>query len=451
MPWPPSGQAFSEIAQTGREVMVKTVNGEALRAAAIEVDITPPVGVPMAGYWARQEVSAAVHDPLMAQVLLLESGQRGLVLISLDLLGVGLEWTRRVRAGICEVTGVPEEGVLVACSHTHSGPAGFLPSIAGLRRPEDPELQGMTLRKLVGAAGWARRCLTPARLGWAQGQLTGIGLNRNDPDQGPMDPQVTVMRVDRADGQPLAVWMNYGCHPTVMGHLNLELSADYPGAARRALGKLHPATVFLYANGASGDVSTRFTRRSQSFDEVERMGQLLAGEVLKLMHNAETDSCARLERRTLPVELRYRPYPTSEQARAQIERAQQHVEELKRQGASHGDIRKATTRAEGAAAQLRLSEQRQGRESALTEIQCLTLSDLALVGIPGEPFSRTVLQIKSESPWRCTAVVSYANDDQGYFPDATSSADGTYEALVSPFGSDVAQQLQDAALSLLKG
>jgi len=127
------------------------------------------------------------------------------------------------------------------------------------------------------------------------------------------------------------------------------------------------------------------------------------------------------------------------------------VEELKGAGAAHGDVHKAITRAEGAAAQLRLTEQLQGHTSAVTEIQCLTLSDLALVGIPGEPFSRTVLQIRSESPARCTAMVSYANDDQAYFPNEASTADGTYEAPVSPFGSDAAQHLKDAALSLLKG
>jgi len=82
-------------------------------------------------------------------------------------------------------------------------------------------------------AKWTERRLAPAGLGWAEGHLTGIRLNRNDPDHGPMDPQVTVVRVDGADGQPVAVRMNYGCHPTVMGHVNLELSADYPGAARR--------------------------------------------------------------------------------------------------------------------------------------------------------------------------------------------------------------------------
>jgi len=84
---------------------------------------------------------------------------------------------------------------------------------------------------------------------------------------------------------------------------------------------VHPETVFPYANGASGVVSTRFTRRGQSFAEVERLGHLLAGEVLKPMRLAETYRSADLASHTVPVELSYRPNPTSDEARAQLEGA----------------------------------------------------------------------------------------------------------------------------------
>ena len=120
----------------------------------------------------------------------------------------------------------------------------------GIQSAQDPELQAITRRKLVGAAIWARELLQPARAGVGVGSVQGIGRNRNDPQEGAVDDQVIVVRVDDGDGQPLAVMMNYGCHPTVLGHQNLLFSADYPGAARQALNAIYPETVFLYTNGA---------------------------------------------------------------------------------------------------------------------------------------------------------------------------------------------------------
>ena len=249
-----------------------------LYASAVEIDITPPVGTGFDGYAARQGNSLGIHDPLLGQLLLLQSGQRKMVLISLDLLGISLDFTHQVRQGIAQAIEVPVDGTLIACSHTHSGAAGFLPYHPGITSFEDPDLQRLVTHKLVGAAIWAKQLLQPAYLGSGRGAVAGIGLNRNDPEGGLVDQEVIVLRVDNEAGKPIAVMMNFGCHPTVLGYQNLFFSADFPGAARSTLGQIYPETTFLFTNGASGDVSTRFTRRDQSFVEVERMGRLLAGD-----------------------------------------------------------------------------------------------------------------------------------------------------------------------------
>jgi neutral ceramidase len=421
-----------------------------LLAAAVEIDITPPVGTGFDGYSAREGTSLGVHDPLLSQLLLLKSGTDQVVLISMDLLGVELDFTQRVRLGIEQAIGVPAHCTMVTCSHTHSGATGFLPSLAGIRCSEDPELQSMVARKLVGAAIWARERIQPARLGVGQGAVEGIGRNRNDPESGPADNEVIVLRVDDEAGAPLAVMMNYGCHPTVMSYRNLFFSADYPGAARATMGCIYPETVFMYTNGASGDVSSRFTRREQTFAEVQRMGRILAGEVLKVMQTVVIQESANLGAHVSPVELKFRFFPAADEAQRETERLQARLEELKAAGAPHGEIRRATTRVEGATAQVLMAKELAGRTHGSSQVQVLRIGDLALIGLPGEPFTRTVLEIKSLSKHPCTAVLSHSNDEQGYFPDAASVAEGTYEALISPYGADVAEQLRDIALQLLR-
>jgi len=425
------------------------MTGNQLLAAAVEVDITPPVGTLFAGYHARKGTSLGVHDPLLTQLLLLQSGDDHIVLITMDLLGVGLGFARRVRAGIEEAIGVPGCATMIACSHTHSGPAGFLPPLADVRPPEDSQLQSIAARKLIGAALWARECLQPAFLGVGRGEVEDIGRNRNDPVNGLLDTEVTVVRVDDARRQPLAVVMNYGCHPTVMGYQNFLLSADYPGAARAALRRIYPHTIFMYTNGASGDVSTRFTRREQTFGEVDRMGRILAGEALKVMQSIVSQDVVPLEAHVVPVELKFRSFPAAQEARHKVEEHQAALDRLRAAGASHGELRRAITRLEGATGQVALARQLGGGTHTSSEVQVLKIGDLALVGLPGEPFTQTVLEIKERSASEHTAVISYANDDQGYFPDPVSVEEETYEALISPYGADVADMLRDVALQFL--
>jgi hypothetical protein len=137
-------------------------------------------------------------------------------------------------------------------------------------------------------------------------------------------------------------------------------------------------------------------------------------------------------------------------AQKEVARLQAELETLKASGASHGEIRRAITRVEGATGQAQMTKEFAGRSSIASQVQLLSIGDLALVGLPGEPFTRTVLDIKAGSPKPFTAVVSYANADEGYFPDAISIEKGSYEALISPYGADVANELREAATGLLQ-
>jgi hypothetical protein len=235
-----------------------------------------------------------------------------------------------------------------------------------------------------------------------------------------------------------------------MGPENLLITADYPGAAREALRRLYPDTIFLYTNGASGDVSTRFTRREQTFAEVERMGRLLAGEVLKVMQSVVVEEAAVLGGSVEPVEFLFRPFPSEDQARQEAERLQAELEKLQSSGASHGELRRAMTRAEGALARELLIRELKGMDRMRSQLQVLGIGPLALAGLPGEPFTRIVLDIKSRSGRPHLAVVSYCSDETGYFPDSQAFATGTYESLISPYREDVAERICEQVLKMLR-
>jgi len=421
-----------------------------LYASVITFDITPPVGTAMEGYSARSDVSQGVHDSLYGQALLLALDDRKVLVMTLDQLGVPLSFTHDARQAIYGRTGIPHEHILIACSHTHSGPAGILSDVPGLHTEPDPTLQDILQRKIAGAAAEAQSTLQPASLGISRGHVTGLGANRNNPLKGPQDTEVFLLQVADAHGHPLAVLMNYGCHPTILGHENLRFSADFPGAARRALNAIYPHSTFLFTNGASGDISTRFTRQGQDFQEVERSGRILAGEVLRSMQFIKPLPVTSIGGVIQKVTLPFRTFPTEEEARQSIAERTRELKELEEKGAPHGEIRKAFTRLQGAQGQAMLQSALAGRGSVETELQLLFVGEAALIGMPGEPFTRIVLDLKEQSPFPHTAVVSYANDEVGYFPDSVSFETSTYEALISPYQETIAAALTDHATQLLE-
>ena len=420
-------------------------------AAAVELDITPPVGTLMDGYSARTGPSIGVHDRLSAQLLMIRPGDgaEGIIVATLDLLGVGLSWTKRVRSAIVEATGISAENILICCDHTHGGPAGISPAEAGLRAPADEALQEHLARQIIGSALWAQSELQPAHLSVGRGTVTDVGANRIEPG-GPFDPELLALRVDTSKApDPLAVMVNYGCHPTVMGAENRLITADLPGAVRTALRQIYPTTTVLYANGASGDVSTRYTRWEQTFAEVRRLGLILTAEAVRALQTATPLRRADLGGVTMDVTLPRRALPPLAEAEANLGRLEAELAALQHSGTPEAALRQAITRTQGARAQVSLAKQDGSMADRSTEVQAIFIGELALVGLPGEPFTETVQGIKAASPRDMTMVASYANDNQGYFPDFRSVEVGSYEALKSFFDARAGAALAESALKLL--
>lgn len=409
-----------------------------LFAGAVEVDITPPVGVAMAGYGARKQNSTGIHDPLYGRALYLELDSSQFLLLTCDLIGVDLNFTTKLRQDINQALDIPSDHIMVSCSHTHSGPQGFLPDQPVHVSSRDDGLREITHRKLLGAAKWAVSAAEPVNLYFYDLNLKGIGKNRNNPEEGPIDPELSVLRINKDTGEPLAVLYNYGCHPTIMGHDNLLITADLPGGARRALKNHFPDCVFIFTNGASGDVSTRFTRKEQRFSEVDRLGKILASGVLQGMMKSEPIEVSEISATRIQLELPQRTLPPEDEIKATIEELQHKIKQLKEQSAPHGEIRKVVTQLEGAEGQLVMGNTQIDPSFFSTELQFFHIGPLFLAAIPGEPFSQTILDIKAECSPTKTMVISYANDIKGYFPDQRAIENNTYEALISPYDRRVA-------------
>ena len=222
-----------------------------------KVDITPQSAVWMDGML-RAHPSEGIHDRLYARALVLSDSddvRQAFVLVSVEVCILVDETCSAVRQGAEARTGIPASHIIIAATHTHSGPSTF----GGLTPREDGYIQELT-GKLITLVEEAAQNLRPAELSVASGREDTISHYRRllasdghvvmnwepyPPEQivrplGVADPEVGVVKVVAAGdpakpGRVLALLFNHTGHPNVLSGDNYLLSSDYPGLAARLL------------------------------------------------------------------------------------------------------------------------------------------------------------------------------------------------------------------------
>ena len=243
-----------------------------LYAGAAGTDITPPPGISMGGYIAREGPATGTLDPLKAKALYFHDGRQGAVILCADLVSLDPDLSLRIRRETASALGLDEASVFINCSHTHSGPLTYSFTGMGVR---DEAYCDVLARKMIGIAEEAADRVRPASITYGESSAQ-IGFNRrNRGDAGLVShgrslagltcPLVQTVSVTRPEGSLIALLFTHACHPVTLGHENRRFSADWPGAAvgfleSRLRGK-DSANVYgaeaiaMYAQGCCGDVN----------------------------------------------------------------------------------------------------------------------------------------------------------------------------------------------------
>jgi neutral ceramidase len=267
-----------------------------LKAGVARVEITPSTFMPMYGYSNRKCGPAnGTHDPLFAKVLVLESGGSRMAIVTAD---VGSLVSENLRRDVASKLKIPV--LLLSASHTHSAPA-FLPfGSAPATTDEARSYLAEVDRKIFSAIENASQSMFPARLGVGKGALQ-LGYNRlvlredgraralfdnlERVPYGPVDPELVLLRVEDAEGRARALLVHYAVHAVVLGPTSCKYSADYPGVLQSAVERQLEGTQVMFVQGGAGDINPLFQGRSgreaDDFAVMEKMGQLLAVEVLR--------------------------------------------------------------------------------------------------------------------------------------------------------------------------
>jgi len=440
-----------------------------LHVGFARVNITPARGTPVAGYY-NIRLADRVLDELEASAVAFAFDDVKALLISVDIAGIYETVVTPMRREISRVTGVPFEGVMVSCTHTHTGPdinKDILPKVQA-------EYAAFLTKRLCDASVFALADLKPARMGWAVGHAPNIsfvrrfrmkdGSSRTNPGVGnpdivspigEVDERVGVVRFDREGGETV-VLANFGTHPDVVGGCNI--SADWPGFARRTVEKAIDNTRCVLLNGAQGDVNHinvapapgMLNDLEPDFDDVMRgygharfMGRTVAGAVLQVydkVNYVPVDGlCAMQQVIHCPSNM---PKPEE----LPLARRYNELHQAGRDEEIPFAGMMLTTVVAEAERMLQLEH---GPESFALPMSALTIGDIALVGIPGEPFTAIGRALKEAEGWQLVMPLCITNGYEGYFPTMEAYLEGGYEARSSIFKAGIAEAVSGAGLEML--
>ncbi|MBI5366855.1 MAG: neutral/alkaline non-lysosomal ceramidase N-terminal domain-containing protein [Planctomycetes bacterium] len=377
----------------------------ALRVGFGVADFTPDYPIPLGGYGNRLgKLSTGVHDPVRARAVVIANGERKIAWVILDLIGVIKSVRRDLLARVGTDLGLARENFILSATHDHSGPGGLTRQLHWqiAMGPFDPALYALVLARAEAAVRAADADLAPARLGIGVGSVPHLNRNRRI-HGGPIDPQLAVLRVDRPDGTPRGILVNYAAHPTILGGENMRISADFPGALCDALeARLGPGGHALFAQADEGDQSPRAPDAPDDFARVKAYGELLAAEAWKVAQATPTADTAFLKGALAEVELPRTPKSI---------------------------IMPRTTL-----------------------LQTVQIQDSVLAMIPGEMCVGLGLPLRAQLAARGPAhvlLVGLANDHLGYFTSPEMSRTGGYEADMNFFGPEIGATFARAFAKLL--
>ena len=399
--------------------------------------ITPPLGVSMAGYF-EDRFAAAVRDELYAKALVFEAAGERAALVSCDVICIPDDIVAAIREQVESRTGIPGGNVMVAATHTHTGPrtrmsrVGDADDVTSTWMDEFPSLVANAVAVAAGdiepceavtGTAYEDRIAFNRRFHMRDGSVrTNPGSRNADivKPAGPIDPEVAVVAFRGARGGTKAVLVNYACHLDNVG--GTELSADYPGYLVNRVRELLPdEPAVIYTQGACGDINHcdfRSSHPRKGHAHSRWMGETLAIDVSEAARKTEPLSA-------VPVRV------ASETIQLPI---------------------------------------REGAEATITqtEIQAIRVGDVGFASIPAEYFVELQLDIKARSPFASTYVAELANGWVGYIPTRKAFEENMgdvpvdkmadfdhlgYEvrsALSMGFGPGIGEFMADTAVALLE-
>jgi hypothetical protein len=407
-----------------------------IQAGSATRELAPGKPQMLQGYGARNKVSEGIADTPQTGCVAMKSEDTTVLILTFDMIGMHRSDADRITKAVEKETGIPQQNIMISCSHSHFVPGVSTTIFSDLRfGVTDPDQDFVTLvtNMAVEAAAEAVSCMAESELSIYRCRVPQVPFNRRtlnkegmvetnflyplEPENltfSPVDDELTVLRFEYESGARVYL-LNFGCHPVTGGSGKdrefYKISADYIRWVRETIFQREGAEAFFML-GAAGDV----VPMNRAGFSRQNIGSTIAGSAL-LGERAYRAPASPVGVKTKTVELEAvtslgppeMDNPAFEKLRGELI-ADENLDQFEFQEEVHRRF------------QLRLYPE--GKFSI--PIQFLHIGETVLVALPFEVFSELSLTMRKKYP--NAVLVSCANGYQGYLPFEHDIAKGGYEA-----------------------
>ena len=439
------------------------------KAGFARVDATPPLGIPIPGYFGHR-VSNGVLDPLCIECVAVSDGSNAALIYCVDDLHLTNPFFEKAFPAITAATGIPRDRIYVHSTHTHTGPTDW--PRANYSKAENELVMNFAenrICKLADAGKFALADMAPSKIAVAKTVCKDISFIRryrmkdgsvrtnpgllNQDAKGPLgspDETVQLIRFKRTGAPDIAI-VNFGTHPdTVSG---LKYSADWPGFVRSTFENgIGGGVKCLFLNGAQGDVNHHFRfpppgraalnaeKKSCPLAIAVHMGRAVAGAAISVW-----DVCEEVPAGPVRGIVASHPMPANVPTADEIKWVEL-FDAGRRDEIPLSGMEIKTLTSPGS----RVRKLKGGPDHLDILVSSVAIGDsLAFAGLPCEPFVDIGRAIKSQSPFRTTIVTCLTNGSEGYIPSTKAHSEGGYEGLSSRFAAPTGDRLVAAQLDQL--
>jgi len=415
--------------------------GGSLKAGAAKIDITPaPDALPEKGY------PRGIRDHIYVRAIVVDNSVTSAAFITVDIDGIGSNLIPVIEKTI----GIPAENIVISPTHTHSGiqlPRGNATDVDPNRIAFAKNLD----KSIIEAVRQAKNNLQPASVGYSTGTAF-LNVNRNAIDpftrlwtqapnyDGPSDKTVAVVTYRSTEGEPIAIFYNYGMHGN-SSYMSGALTGDAPGEASRYIERYYDnKAVAVYSPSAQGDQNPRYL---QPMSDIEKIKSDLALSSGRAKNSEEANKMAGFEGAVDDiVEIDPNLYARQSEMISALGAflGEEVIRVVKYTTRYNTDVRifsaDTTVTCPG---RTRMTFNREGSAAEYTDgnpvnigLKLLVMGDIAFAVMGGDPFSGIKEQLMDEAPFNHTIMVVMSNGlGGGYIPTDDAFGMNTFQVLGS--------------------
>ena len=381
--------------------------------------ITPKLGGLFMGY-GSDKPSTAIHDDLAVTALSMTYEGNSVLLMSVNVCLIGNNLCEKLRLLCGESAGIPASQVILAATHTHSGPDT---TDGG----DTDYCNEILIPKCQAAAKAAFKEMKPATVGVATTE-SKVGINRrkllpNDKvilgqnPWAPYDSEMTVISFQSENQKPVANIIHCAAHPTASG-INTEVTRDWPGVMIDRLEK-ESGAITLFFNGMQGDVAPRMANGGSTGDihHAMEVGAVAGIDAVRAYKNIRLYREEKMQIATGEVKIPHAPLIPLEEARQQL--AKEEAGKPHRWSEDNKRILKSI---------LQSYEKGETGISYFTYNQTLiNIGSIVLIPIPFEASSEISFRFRAYSKYGHTLALGCTNGSNWYLPTQDQIPRGGYE------------------------